>query len=141
MKLTCSRCNDRPRASVKSHRCLPCERDYRLERRTERRAANRRWWAKMKKQRAQDREDRIQWWIRQSPDSMNAIKETYKLRQCDMPREYDIAMRRLERQRRQVQLEHLNTLPPKLARAAIRWQKANLAGSRPEDTVREREWA
>ena len=39
MKLTCSRCNDRPRASVKSHRCLPCKREYRHERVTERRAA------------------------------------------------------------------------------------------------------
>ena len=139
MKLTCSRCNERPRASVNSHRCRPCEHEYRHGRRTECRAANRKWWARVKKQRAQDREDRIQWWMIQNSDSLNGIKELYRLRQCDLPREYHVAMRRLERQRRHAQLEHLNSLPPKLARAAIKWQKANLSGSRPEDSCREHE--
>ena len=140
-KVTCSRCNKNPRASVKSHRCLPCERDYNAAHREVRRAAKRRWYQKNKGQCARARQDRIAWWTNHSAEALESIKTLYRQSQRDLPREYHVAMRRLEQRRRRAQLEHLNSLPPKLARAAIRWQKANLSGSRPADCVREREWA
>ncbi|MCZ6586014.1 MAG: hypothetical protein O6930_08365, partial [Gammaproteobacteria bacterium] len=121
-------------------RCVICEREYNVAHGEARRAAKRRWFNKNKERCAQAREDRIAWWMNHSGDSLVAIKARYRQSQRDLPREYHVAMRRLERQRAQAQLAHLNSLPPKLARAAIRLQKANLAGSRPEDCVREREW-
>ncbi len=140
-KVTCSRCNKNPRASVKSHRCLPCEREYHAANLEARRAAKRRWYQKNKERCAQAREDRIAWWTNHSAEALENIKALYQQSQRDLPNEYHVAMRRLEQRRRRAQLAHLNSLPPKLAKAAIRWQKANLAGSRPEDCVREREWA
>ena len=140
-KVTCSRCNENPRASVKSHRCGDCERAYHASHREARRAAKLKWFNKNKARLAQRFEDRVQFWMHHDAASLLAIKDHYKEAQKDLPREYRVAMHRLERQRRQAQLEHLNSLPPKLARAAIRWQKACLRGSRPEDSCREREWA
>ncbi len=140
-KVPCSRCNKNPRASVKSHRCLACERDYHAANLEARRAAKRRWYQKNKERCAQAREDRIAWWTNHSAEALENIKALYRQSQRDLPREYHVAMRRLEQRRRRAQLEHLNSLPPKLARAAIRWQKACLRGPRPEDSCREREWA
>lgn len=141
MKLTCSKCNEAPRASVKSHRCAACEREYNVAHGEARRAAKRRWFNKNKELLAQAREDRVAWWTNHSAEALQNIKALYRQSQRDLPREYHVAMRRLEQRRRRAQLAHLNSLPPKLARAAIRWQKACLRGSRPEDCVREREWA
>ena len=133
MKLTCSRCNDRPRASIKSHRCLPCEREYRLGRVTERRDANAKWWAKVKKRRAQDREDRIQWFMRLSADELANVRETYIQRGKQLPRLFNIAMNRLAKRRRSVEFAHLAPLPDSLGRAIERHRKANQRGSRPGD--------
>lgn len=60
--------------------------------------------------------------MRQTADSLTAIRDLYKLRRWDLPREYYVAMGRLEKARRVAELAHLDSLPQGLSRAAKAWR-------------------
>ena len=99
------------------------------------------WQSERKKMRSEEerlkqREDKISWWMNLGREEMENIKRSYREKSKQLPREYHVAMNRLERCRRRKELAHLGSLPAPLAKAALRHRKANLSGSRAADAVR-----
>ena len=136
MKITCPRCGERPRPTINSRYCRPCERDYRAETKDKVRAKNKKYREKNKDRVAKVREDKIGWWLNLSREELENVNRWYREQSKQLPREYHVAMNRLERCRRRKELAHLESLPAPLAKAALRHRKANLSGSRAGDAVR-----
>ena len=136
----CCRCKSRPKGSAKMSYCLQCEREYRASRQEKERAKHRRYCARHREELRQKREDRIEWWQSRAPEEIENLRSIYKVSGRQLPREFWVAMNRTACIHEQRELEALKRLPPWLSRAAQRFRKASLDGSRPSDSVCAKQW-
>jgi len=136
MKIRCPRCKQRPRPTRHSMYCCPCEREYRAERQEATRAKHRKHNAKRRADRKRQDEDKIQWWMNLSGEALQNVLEEYRRKNKPLPKEYQKAMNRIARARRKREVEHLASLSPKLAQAALRFRKANARGNQVRDARR-----